>query len=83
MHCHVVHRLLGDNNQCWPKNMLDYREIQIAAKHWIERHGPSSIMQLQQRLVELDQHNQSEAHALWLQILAEVKLQIKQPETND
>lgn len=57
--------------------MPNYQEIESAAKHWIERYGKEALEQLKLRLDELEQFERPEAHELWLEILEEVEIQIK------
>jgi gas vesicle protein len=63
--------------------MPDKQEIQSVAKNWIERYGSEVLKQLKQRLSELEEHGEQEAHSLWTKIYDETKKQIEAAKPSD
>jgi len=54
--------------------MPEKQDIASIARHWVKRYGDEALDQLNQRLSELRDHDEVEAHALWMKILKEVQL---------
>ena len=54
--------------------MSETSDIRNAARNWIERYDKDALAQLAQRLSELEEHKEQEAHALWLKIRDEVRM---------
>lgn len=52
--------------------MLDKQHIYSAAENWVDRYGDNALEQAKQRLDELEEYGERDAHSLWVEIYDEV-----------